>query len=96
MTVCDKFTPTVLDGRLCYKVDVNTLEEKGSEQSLTIVLDYNDDKMTYDISRNMEDKFSFSELKDSIKDDDEYHLEAMIYIDTLGIVTINIFFKFQT
>ena len=74
MTVCDKFTPTVLDGRLCYKVDVNTLEEKGSEQSLTIVLDYNDDRMTYDISNK------------SIKNDDKSDLEAMIYFDTLGTI----------
>ena len=74
MTVCDKFTPTVLDGRLCYKVDVNTLEEKGSEQSLTIVLDYNDDRMTYDISNK------------SIENDDKSDLEAMIYFDTLGTI----------
>ena len=38
MTVCDKFTPTVLDGRLCYKVDINKLVGKegvktGPEQS---------------------------------------------------------------
>ena len=74
MTVCDKFTPTVLDGRLCYKVDVNTLEEKGYEQSLTIVLDYNDDRMTYDISNK------------SIENDDKSDLEAMIYFDTLGTI----------
>ena len=76
MTVCDKFTPTVLDGRLCYKVDVNSFVTEegvktGPGNGLTFVMDYNEDRM-------MEDKT------------DENH-EAMIYIDTLGNENLDFF-----
>ena len=44
--VCNKFTPTVLDGQLCYNLDINsalpnedTLDGKQGE--LTLILDYN-------------------------------------------------------
>ena len=77
MTVCDKFTPTVLDGRLCYKVDVNSFVsdegvKTGPENGLTFVMDYNEDRM---IETDKTDK----------------NHEAMIYIDTLGTENFFIF-----
>ena len=74
LPVCDKFIPTVLDGRLCYKLDMDRLGEELAMQSgtkiheINFLMDYNEDRMARDISM----------------DDKEEDIEAMIYIETLG------------
>ena len=71
LPVCDKFIPTVLDGRLCYKLDMDRLGEELVMQNnetidpeiheINFLMDYNEDRMARDID-----------------------IEAMIYIETLG------------
>ena len=45
LTFCDKFVPTILEGQLCYSLDVTTLERKptntGKRSGLFLLLDPN-------------------------------------------------------
>ena len=45
MTVCDKFEPTILEGQLCYSLEINKLGEKptksGKTNGLFLLLDPN-------------------------------------------------------
>lgn len=57
--VCSEFTPIMLNGQKCYQLDLGKKEEKinfqmGVENSLTLVLDYNEDKSMTEISQNNE------------------------------------------
>ena len=45
--ICNKFQPTILDGSLCYKLDLTELGHKtqeGPQNGLWLVLDYNDER----------------------------------------------------
>ena len=35
LTICDKFKTTILDGQLCYSLDIAKLDEKGFADSLS-------------------------------------------------------------
>ena len=75
--VCTKFIPMVLEGQLCYQLDLEKQGNflKGEENGLTIFLDYNEDKSLNKPSLN-KGKANAETLK--LKKD------ALIYIDTLG------------
>ena len=76
LPVCDMFVPTLLDGRLCYKVDMDRFEEdityqKGKGYGLNFLMDYNEDRMA------------------NVDVDEEDYMKAMIYIETLGKIRTN-------
>ena len=86
--VCNKFRPTVLDGQLCYQVDVNELWEKVDSngmatKGLTFLMDYNEDRMG--LSINDEDESLSGKDLDEMQEDDKTRFEAKIYIETLGM-----------
>ena len=73
MPVCDKFSPTLLDGRLCYRVtmdsfgqDITTQSGRGS--GFNFIMDYNAERMEQDIEQQQHIE----------------NREAMIYIETIG------------
>ena len=85
--VCNKFTPTVLDGQLCYNLGINsvlsereTMDGKGGE--LMLLLDYNKEKSIHPIhlDRQIVDNNTHISLEDTPNKDD---LEARIFIHTL-------------
>ena len=41
--ICTSFQPTILDGQLCYKLQVNTTSGKGKKNELVLLLDYHED-----------------------------------------------------
>ena len=45
MTICDRFEPTIIEGQLCYSLDIAKLREKptksGKENGLFLLLDPN-------------------------------------------------------
>ena len=89
MTVCDKFTPTVLDGRLCYKVDVNSFVTEegvktGPGNGLTFVMDYNEDRMIETDMNDMLDDRNINENELYNRNKLQMKSDAMIYINTLG------------
>ena len=83
--VCDKFSPTFLDGQLCYQVDPNELRnkvdmKKMASHGIIMLLDYNFERMVRadgNEDSRLEDSSILLENKDNRK-------EAMIYIETLG------------
>ena len=73
MPACDKFSPTMLDGRLCYRLNMTAfgediLTQSGRGAGINFLMDYNTERMDQDIEQ-------------------EQHIEnreAMIYIETIG------------
>ena len=45
--LCSSFHPTLLDGQLCYKMQVNTSSAEGKKNQLMLLLDYNEDRSIY-------------------------------------------------
>ena len=87
--VCNKFKPTVVEGRLCYQVDVNEFKdqvdaEKLMSHGLVMILDYNEDRMG--LKTIYENKtLQIKDLGDMNKADEKKNA-AKIYIETLGIL----------
>ena len=86
--VCSKFKPTVVEGQLCYQVDVNKFKdqvdtEKLMSHGLVMILDYNEDRMGLD-TRNTNESSHIKELGDMNKADEKKNA-AKIYIETLGM-----------
>ena len=83
--VCNKFTPTVVEGQMCYQVDVNQFRDQvefkqGKKNGLTFLMDYNAERMvdTY------KEELTADQNLDDIQFIDENGFEARIYIDTIG------------
>ena len=66
LTVCDKFEPTILEGQLCYSIDISKLEkrqtEAGKAKGLFLLLDSSpyqiqDDSRSVDAERNKKETF---------------------------------------
>ena len=87
--VCNKFTPTVLDGQLCYTLDVNsalpdedTLD--GKEGGLTLFLDYNKERSAKPKgSYNAADRKSNTRYITVEETQTDIEQEARIFIHTL-------------
>ena len=45
--LCTSFHPTILEGQLCYKLQVNATSGKGRKNALVILLDYHEDLSLY-------------------------------------------------
>ena len=87
-TACSKFRPKVLEGRLCYQVDVNEFKnevdtKKLMTHGLIFMMDYNEDKVGLDMSTDVEtsDDMDYGDMQEM----DNKKGEAMIYIETLGM-----------
>ena len=88
--VCSKFKPSLLNGQLCYQIDVNDINtgELTALPKLIFLLDYNDEKMmTTDIKSHLEFPNNMLEMQ---KNDETTH-NAMIYIETLGLMHYKIY-----
>ena len=84
--VCNKFKPKVLNGQLCYQVDVNEFKDKIvdkmiTEPELIFLLDYNEEKM---LTTNSDPKNDVRKNMFEMQDIDIEKIEAMIYIETIG------------
>ena len=85
MPVCDKFSPTMLDGRLCYRLNMTAfgqdiITQSGRGTGINFIMDYNTERMEQDIEQ-------------------EQHIEnreAMIYIETIGNKETDIIFCWLT
>ena len=84
--ICNKFRPRVLQGQLCYSVDVNEIKDQIETEKLhnglVLLIDYNRMRMlTFDNARtnqkNSTDVFDVMKLKENTQD-------FMIHIHTIG------------
>ena len=86
MTVCDKFEPEVLEGQLCYSLNLSSIEVKktgqGKRAGLTLLIDPGGQLShgSQNVRINMEDTL---DLEYSRKDDSS----ARIYLNTLSSFT---------
>ena len=92
LPVCNKFEPHVLDGRLCYLVDVNKIKhqvedpEEAMKTGLIFALDYNKERMLAE--KPVEENSGLTHNLYDLQNDDEKekHNLATIHIETLGKV----------
>ena len=85
--VCNKFSPIVLEGRICYQVDVNEFmnqvdSKKLMTHGLIFMMDYNEDRLGLDTNN---DETSVDKDYGDMQKKDDKKEKAMIYIETLGM-----------
>ena len=84
--VCSAFTPSVIEGQLCYTFtpnNVRTTETTGNPV-LMFLLDYNEDRQYSELLRGEDDNDNKLQTLDEMEDSVDRTNEAMIYIHTLG------------
>ena len=53
--LCTSFNPTILEGQLCYKLNLNMTSGQGKRNELMLILDYNEDRSLQAASNGNED-----------------------------------------
>ena len=92
LPVCNSFTKTVIDGQLCYELEVNKFytEPRVEEQltkGLTLILDYNEDRNLIRVNEGEERREI--NIVDNIVNFEESK-EALIYIKSISMNTSHI------
>ena len=87
LPVCNSFKPKLLEGQLCYQVDVNEVKDqvdtqKAIKHGMVVILDYNEDKMITEDNAEVNVPL-LNNLHDILSKEDKA-LEAKFYIETLG------------
>ena len=87
LPVCTKFVPVILEGQLCYQVDVNNIKIKDGKTAakLTFLIDYNEDRNTNIFSKILETPSITPENLEKMGETNIKDNEAMMYIETMGI-----------
>ena len=86
--LCSSFLPTILEGQLCYKLNLDKTSGQGKRNELMLLLDYNEDRSLQ----------TFSNSKDVFKPSNEtlnldtavesiQRVSAKVHIDTLSPYT---------
>ena len=86
-TVCDKFQPTVLDGQLCYSLDLTNVHsgktKPGLKNGIFLLLDSGIQNVGEDVRSNSEDKIVSMNLEPSFSSGGKFK----IYLNTLDSFT---------
>ena len=86
--VCSAFRKRIVQGALCYQVNINNFKKSFTERELrrglTFLLDYNEDRqLSENVEENVEENAQHNNMVDKFLDfveDDK----AMIHIDTIS------------
>ena len=83
--LCSSFQPTILDGQLCYKLEMNSTSGEGKRNQLMLLLDYHEDRSIY-ASPDCTEHMDFGNIDTLNMDETERRQtkEAKIHIDTLS------------
>ena len=94
--VCDIFKPRIYLDQLCYETNLQDLKDskkigKQLEKGLTLVLDYNEERQSYNIMKQNE-----SQMVTALYPDNN---DASIFLDTISLLTfkkgfVKVTFKF--
>ena len=86
--ICTSFKPTILEGQLCYKIQVNATSGQGKKHGLSLLLDYQD-KLSLQVPSKQEDKPSRKIIRqlNFETDGSPYTEAAKVHIDTLSPFT---------
>ena len=87
LPVCDKFRPVILEGQLCYQVDVNQFmnqidRKKLMSHGLVFMMDYNSNRMGPHRDTQWDTDMEY-EAFDEEEHEDSKH-DAIIYVETIG------------
>ena len=83
--LCSSFKPTVLEGQLCYKIEVQGTAEQGKVNELMMVLDYNEDRSLTSPFKNQTRSVSSNITTVNLDPAGDYQQrKAKIKIDTLS------------
>ena len=83
--LCSAFQPTILEGQLCYKLQMNTTSGEGKSNQLMLLLDYNEDRSTFASLDQTEDVDSTEMNTLNMGNTDSLQTkEAEVHIDTLS------------
>ena len=89
--VCNKFIPHMLEGQLCYQLDVKDVKDqvdfkKAVKHGLVFAMDYNEDKMFTE----RVDPPLITHLEQHLWNEEQnlWAPEARIYIETIGRILI--------
>ena len=91
LPVCNMFRPKMVQGQLCYQVDVNEVKDQVDVQDaikygLIFLMDYNGDKM---LTKNYGDEGHLTNGLHKFLTENDEQLTAKIYVDTLGSTVYN-------
>ena len=85
---CSLFQPTVLDGQLCYKLQLNKTSDEGKENELMLLLDYNEDLSLYTAGTdtdNVKEERMFNSTKLNLKKfGGQRNSQAKVQINTIS------------
>ena len=86
LPICDKFRPKMLEGQLCYQIDVNEVKDQvdannALKHGLIFAMDYNEDRMIQEGTVKSEEPTYLNEILGKKYDS----FGAHIYIESLGI-----------
>ena len=81
---CSLFKPTVLEGQLCYKLDLNRMSGKGKENELMLLLDYNEDLSLGIDSENNNKERTFNSTRLNLKTFlSQQHMKAKVQMNMI-------------
>ena len=92
--VCSSFQPTILEGQLCFRLQMNSTSAEGKKNQLMLLLDYNEDRSIYApkanastqyiqgmIAKKINSKINRLNMDDAV---DIQRKEAKVHIGTLS------------
>ena len=83
--LCTSFLPTILEGQLCYKLNVNDTSGQGKKNELMMILDYNEDRS---LQLSLNDKKDLTSSNQTLNFDTSLEsvlsVSAKIQIDTIS------------
>ena len=87
LPVCDKFRPVIIEGQLCYQVDVNQFmnqidRKKLMSHGLVFMMDYNNNRMGPHINSEWDKDMIYDVLDEEQNKNSKD--EALIFIETIG------------
>ena len=83
--LCSSFVPTVLEGQLCYKLQLNRKSDQGKKNELMLLLDYNEDRsLQMSSGKNKRRKTSNETLNFDTAVDSIGEVSAKVQINTLS------------
>ena len=86
LPVCNAFTPSLIDGQLCYMFDPSTIHSNITYDNpyLTFLLDYNEDREYPAYNTDMGEIENELKNLDDLMENEERNKEALIFIHTIG------------
>ena len=88
LPVCRAFKRKVLDDRLCYQLDTNSLKLNSTSDlnEILFIMDYNEDRSLNDLTQHVHEEEHVVQSLTQMQQKESVHHEALIFVETLGII----------